>query len=245
MASCTQVVKETTIPITSDSEASLDLYQQGMVAMEDVYLGKAQELFKKALSEDPDFFMAAYRLASLNLYFGNEEKFTEFSEIALKSGAELSNGELLMQSMLKRYKDDQNADVTDLASQLIDLYPDDEESYFHMAFAQVIIEDYQGAVETYEKVLQVTDNQASVYNILGYTYMDLEQFDKARNVFDKYLELEPDLPNPYDSKGDFYMGIKEYGNAYESFMKAYEIDSTWSYKKAMYAKAMQDSLEVK
>ena len=41
------------------------------------------------------------------------------------------------------------------------------------------------------------------------------------------------------------MGIKEYGNAYESFMKAYEIDSTWSYKKAMYAKAMQDSLEVK
>ncbi len=245
MTYCTQEVKDTTIPITTESEVALDLYQQGMKAMADVYLGEAQKLFEKALSEDPDFFMAANRLAGLNMFFGNEEKFTEFSEIALKSTAELSNGELLMQSMLKRFKDDRYADVTDLASQLVDQYPDDEESYFTMASAQGIIEDYLGVVEAYEKALQVTDNQAPVYNMLGYTYMNIEQFDKARTVFDKYLELEPDLPNPYDSKGDFYLSTKEYEKAYESFMKAFEIDSTWSYKKAMSAKAMHDSLEVK
>jgi len=50
--------------------------------------------------------------------------------------------------------------------------------------------------------------------------------------------------NPYDSKGDYFMNIKDYGKAYESFMKAYEIDTLWSYKKAMKAKALYDSLQV-
>lgn len=46
---------------------------------------------------------------------------------------------------------------------------------------------------------------------------------------------------------DAYLGKaqKLFEKAYESFMKVYEIDSTWSYKKAMSAKTMHDSLEVK
>ncbi|GEM_PF-4046643 len=40
------------------------------------------------------------------------------------------------------------------------------------------------------------------------------------------------------------MKVEEYGKAYESYMKAYEIDSLWSYSKAMNAKALNDSLQV-
>ena len=40
------------------------------------------------------------------------------------------------------------------------------------------------------------------------------------------------------------MNIEDYGNAYESYMKAHEIDTLWSYNKAMKAKALYDSLQV-
>ncbi len=74
--------------------------------------------------------------------------------------------------------------------------------------------------------------------------MELEQFDDTESALDKYIELEPNLPNPYDSKGDYFMKIEDYGKAYESYMKAHEIDTLWSYKKAMKAKALYDSLQV-
>jgi len=241
---CTQEVKERTIPVTTDSEAALELYQKAMETVEDFYIEKAMELFDEALSEDPDFFMASYRLATLNLFLDNEEKFNKYSEIALKSGAELSKGEELFKSMLERMKNEPEGDLTDLAKQLVEIYPEDDEAYYAIAFANGIIKDYQGSIESFTKALEVTDNQAPIYNMLGYTYMNLEQFDEARNVFNKYIELEPDLPNPYDSKGDYHMKVMEYEKAYESFMKAYEIDSLWSYKKAMKAKTLHDSLRV-
>ena len=75
--------------------------------------------------------------------------------------------------------------------------------------------------------------------------MNFEKYEEAANAFDKYIELSPNHPNPYDSKGDYFMKIKDYRNAYESFMKAHEIDSLWSFKKAMNAKAIADSLENK
>ncbi|MCK5137523.1 MAG: tetratricopeptide repeat protein [Bacteroidales bacterium] len=242
---CTQEVKEKTIPITTDSEAALELYQKAVETFEDVYIEKAIDLFDKALSEDPDFFMASFRLAAFNLYFyKNEERFNKYSEIALKSDAELSKGEELFKSMLERMKNEPESDFTDLAKQLVELYPEDDEAYYALAFANRIIKDYQGVVEAYKNALEVTDNQAPIYNMMGYAYLDLEQFDEARIAFDKYIELEPDLPNPYDSKGDYHMKVDEYGKAYESFLKAYEIDSLWSYKKAMKAKGLQDSLQV-
>jgi Tfp pilus assembly protein PilF len=245
LTQCTQEVKEKTIPVTSDSETALELYQKAMAAFEVFYIEKAMDLWDEALSEDPDFFMASYRLATFYLYnYNNEEQFKKYSENAIKSGAELSKGEELFKSMLERMQNDPEADLTDLAKQLVEIYPEDEQAYYSLAFAYVRIKDYQGAIESYTKALEVADNQAPIYNMMGYTYMNLEQFDEASNVFDKYIELAPDLPNPYDSKGDYHMRVMEYEEAYESFMKANEIDSTWSYKKAMKARMLHDSISV-
>ena len=96
-----------------------------------------------------------------------------------------------------------------------------------------------------KKAIEIAENQAPIYNTLGYAYIQLEQFEDAKSAFDKYIELEPDLPNPYDSKGDDYMAVENYELAFESFMKAYDLDTTWmvSYNKAMKAKEMLDSLQ--
>jgi tetratricopeptide (TPR) repeat protein len=149
---------------------------------------------------------------------------------------------LAMVSCNKSVKD-QNADVTESGKELVKLYPNDPDAYFHLAFFQQIIEDYQGQVETLLKAAEIKEDPAYVYNSLGYTYMAMGQFDDAAKALDKYLGLKPEEPNPYDSKGDYYMAVEEYGKAYESFMKAVEIDSTWtgSLRKAKKASAMINS----
>lgn len=202
------------------------------------------DLFNQALEEDPDFFMAAYNLAVMNLYFGNDDEFQKYARKALASEAALSEGEEIMKSMLEKLLEDPDADVTDLGNQLVEMYPEDPVAYNQLAFAQMRINDYEGVVDTYMKTLEVAEDSASIYNMLGYAYMELGELDSARSVFDKYIEMDPGLPNPYDSKGDYYMRIEDYGKAYESYMKAYEIDSAWSYNKAMRARAMQDSLQM-
>lgn len=241
---CTQEVKEKKIPITTDSELAIELYNKGIIAGEEVNIGKAMDLFKQALTEDPDFFMASYSLATYYLYFENEEEFQKYAEKALQSEVKLSKGEELLKTLLEKLLADPKANVTEIGKELVEMYPDDDQAYFPLAFSQMIVNDYQGVVETYKKVLEIAENPAPIYNGLGYAYMELEQFDDAESALDKYIELEPDLPNPYDSKGDYFMNIEDYGKAYESYMKAHEIDTLWSYNKAMKAKALYDSLQV-
>ena len=241
---CKQEVKETIIPVTTKSETALALYKDGATAFEQVYLGKAMNLFDQALAEDPDFFMPAYMRSIYYLWFNNPEEFKKNAEIALQSQAELSDGELILKAMLEQWLEDPKADVTETAKQLVEMYPEDPQAYMELATAQTLINDYAGVVESYGKALELTDNPAPIYNMLGYAYMELGQYEEADSVLSRYVELEPDLPNPYDSYGDYYMSIEDYGNAYEMYMKAYEIDSLWSYNKAMNAKALYDSLQV-
>ena len=241
---CKQEVKETKIPVTTASETALALYNEGITAFDQIYLAQALDLFDQALAEDPDFFMPAYEKCIYYLWFEYPEEFKKNAEIALQSQAELSEGELVLKSMLEQWLADPEADVTETAKQLVELYPEDPDAYWHLATAQNLINDYTGAVVSYIKAIELTDNPAPIYNLLGYAYMELGQYEKADSVFNIYIELEPDLPNPYDSKGDYYMQIEDYGNAYESYMKAYDIDSLWSYNKAMNAKALYDSLQV-
>ena len=232
------------MPITTKSESAIELYNEGIIAGEKVYIGKAMDLFKQALTEDPNFFMASYSLATYYLYFENEEEFQKYAEKALQSEVELSKGEELLKTMLEKLLADPKADVTEIGKNLVEMYPDDYQVYFQLALSQIIVNDYQSVVETYTKALEIAENPALIYNMLGYAYMELEQFDDAESALDKYIELEPNTPNPYDSKGDYFMKIEDYGKAHESYMNAHEIDTLWSYDKAMKAKTLYDSLQV-
>jgi Tfp pilus assembly protein PilF len=245
VVSCTTSEKEEKIPVTTESESARMLYDKADAFFEKVYIPQAVDLLEGALAEDPNFFMAAYGLATHHIYQEDKGAFIKYSEQAVQSELSLSKGEELLKAALQKLLVDQNANVTESGKELIKLYPNDPDAYFHLAFFQERIGDYQGHVETLLKAAEIKEDPANIFNSLGYSYMDMEQFNEAEKALDKYLELKPEEPNPYDSKGDYYMAIEEYGKAYESYMKAFEIDSTWtgSLRKARRASAFINSLK--
>lgn len=242
---CNRSAETKRMAITTNSETAKKLYDEAIAAGEDVYLAKFLNLASESLKEDPDFFMANYRLAMYYLYFGNENRFKEYAGKAVNCQAKLSEGELLLKDAVKRLQENKDANVTDIGEKLIEVFPKDVYAYYNQSMFQALIKDYEGEVKTFKSAIEIAERPAPLYNSLGYAYMALNQFDDAAIAFDKYIELAPNIPNPYDSKGDYYMEINEYNKAYESFMKAHEIDSLWGYRKAMNAKAIIDSLSKK
>lgn len=228
------------IPVTSSSEKAVQLYHQAWSVMENAEIAKAHQLLEEALKEDPGFFMGHFVLAFNNLNLGNRDVFKAHAEKALNSKATLSKGEMLLKTALRRINENPKADVTDVGENLVEIYPKDEVAYFMLASFLGIVHDFKGTAATYSKLLEITDNPAPVYNMLGYTYLRMNNFEDAEKAFNRYIELFPDHPNPYDSKGDYFMAVKDYKNAYNSFMKAYELDSAWSHQKAMKARKLMD-----
>jgi Tfp pilus assembly protein PilF len=238
---CTQSPKEKKMAITTSSEKALQLYTEAMAAGENYYMNKFSDLAKKSLEEDPDFFMANYMLAMF--YLGsNDAKFRDYTNKAVNCKAKLSKEELMLKEALGKFLENEKADNTEIGKKLIEMFPNDVFAYETLMWFQYIIQDNPGMVKDLENAITVFDKHAPFYNMLGYSYMSLGQNDKALNAFNKYIELAPDIPNSYDSKGDYFMKVKDYASAYESYMKANTLDSLFSYKKALKAKAIVDSL---
>ncbi len=232
--SYSQLAKKDKMPVTTSSKTALAFYNEAIKSFEDVSVAKGNELLQKALTEDPDFFMANYYMALMNRW--NEEKFKQYGNAALNCKAKLSAAEKLIKSNMGQLLEKKDADLTGVGKKLVEMYPKDVSAYYLLLDYQDMAGDTIGQNETLLKALEITQNPAPVYNMLGYSYMRLNQNDKAEAAFNKYIELAPDNPNIYDSKGDFYMNIKEYGKAYDAYMKSNALDPKWGLDKAKEAK---------
>ena len=239
-----QQSKENLIPVTANSKSSLSLYKQAKKYYDDVNLNKAIETFGLALKQDPDFFMVNYQLAFYYLLNRDDDNFEKYSDAAINCKAKLSDAEELLKNTLVRLKQG-CTDVTDAGKKLVELYPNDPESYNNLVYFQSLARDSTGIVETLEKAIKATTSPAPFYNQLGYAYLSIKQSDKAEEAFDKYISLEPGNPNVYDSKGDYFMYIKKYDKAYDSYMKAYGMDSSFSHEKSEIARQRYEQTEGK
>jgi Tfp pilus assembly protein PilF len=239
-----QPAKEKLMPVTSGSKAALSVYNQAMKYLDEVKLDIALETFKKALKEDRDFFMANYQLAFFYLLNRVPDDFEKYSDAAINCKTKLSDGEELLRSALDRFKDG-HMNVIDVGKKLVEMYPNDPNSYSNLAYFQSLAGDSASMVETLQQAIKVSANPATFYNQLGYAYLTLKQNDKAQEAFDKYIELEPNNPNVYDSKGDYYMYMRKFDKAYDSYMKAFNLDPSYNREKADLASRLYEQTEGK
>lgn len=241
--SCKKTPDNGLIPITTSSEKALQFYNEAYASLAAANVTKFKEQIEQAFKEDPDFFMADYLMLIYNVNFvGDYESAGKYADAALNVKASLSEGEKLLQEIIRKQSADMKADISVEAQKIIEKYPKDFSGYYELSAYQLMTGNKDAQIETLKLATQNCQEQALAYNHLGYAYLNSNKLDEAGQAFNKYMELAPNQPNPYDSKGDYYMAIKDYATAYESYMKAHSIDTTWSMKKAEQAKMMVDSL---
>lgn len=241
LSSCTIDESAVRMPVTTDSELALELYETGLVAYDQLKGSLAWYSFENAIKEDPDFFMAYYWM-----YFQTNTKSKKIAENAFESDVELNEGEEIIKTSLKYLIEGQDEKVVENLKMVVDLYPKDPHVHKILYLFQLQYQkDNEGAIETMERTVQEVPDYSPVYNFLGYAHMYLEEYEKAEEAFDNYIRLAPTQANPYDSKGDYYMEVKQYEEAYNSYLKSYEIDPSnfeISKKKAIKAKQMMEKL---
>lgn len=240
-----QTAKEGKMPITTKSEAARALFEKAEKAYYDVNYKLSNDLFQKAKKEDPDLFMADFYIAYTSYINGDFDGFRKNAAIALNNKSALNEGETLYKEALKKLVEDKKADLTDLNKKLIALYPGDQRGYINLTYSLFGKNDYTGALDNLKKTLEIADNKAFIYNLLGYTYMGLNRMDDAKKAFEKYIELAPELANPYDSMGDYYFQAKDYNKAHDYFLKAAGMGLDVSKSKAEKSKHLSDSLKVR
>ncbi|MCK5134436.1 MAG: hypothetical protein KAR19_01510 [Bacteroidales bacterium] len=238
ISSCTKDESVRLMPVTTDSELALELYETGMLAFDQIKLGLAYRNLEMAVKEDPDFFMAYFWM-----YFMSGECSKKIAEKALQSEAFLNDGEKQIKTAFKYLLDGQDEKVVEHLIIATELYPSDPHVYKILYVLQFqFLKDIEGSIVTINRAIEAQPDFALAYNQLGYALMVIEEYGKAEEAFNNYIKLAPAIANPYDSKGDFYMTTEQYDKAFESYMKAFEIDSgfTVSEKKARKAKYLQE-----
>ena len=243
IAGCAEEQADPRMPITTDSELALELYESGIMAFDQIQWKLAWENFYRATEQDPDFFMAHFWL-----YYLSSKESKKAAEKAFQSEIQLSPGEEQVKLALRYLVDGQENKVVEHLQNLVDMYPSDPQAHKILyLLQQMYFKDYESAIVSLERAIKECPDYPLAYNQLGYAYKELKDFENAEKALDNYIRLAPDQGNPYDSKGDYYMDTEQYEEAYESYMKAFEIDPVnfqVSKKKAEKARVLMQKQEV-
>jgi len=98
------------------------------------------------------------------------------------------------------------------------------EDYLEQAIEFFISEDFQSAIASYTKIIELDSDFAGAYLNRGYAYFELEQYDKAIDDFTQCIVLKPDYGDAYYTRGYSYYRLEQYEEALKDYDKTLEID---------------------
>ncbi len=83
--------------------------------------------------------------------------------------------------------------------------------------------DYERAIEQFDKAISLQPNSAKVYNLLGISYFQSKNYKLAENQFDRAVDLDPSYAQAYGNLGGTYYIEHQFEKAKDMFMKALSI----------------------
>ncbi len=77
----------------------------------------------------------------------------------------------------------------------------DADSLYRFGLSQLEEGDYENAINTFRKVIELDPNSASAHCSLGYIYLQYEDIDQAQGSFNKALTINDELASAYNGLG--------------------------------------------
>lgn len=105
-----------------------------------------------------------------------------------------------------------------------ELYPDYPGVYERMAYAMVLKNDQQKALELYSKSLSLDPNNPITLNNMGQIYFNLQDYVKAEELYRKALLYNPKFADAYFNLGSTLGTIGDFPGSVQNFKKAIEFD---------------------
>jgi len=84
-------------------------------------------------------------------------------------------------------------------------------------------DEYQKAIQYYQKAIQINPALAKPHYNLGLSYHDLEEYEKAIQYFNKTIQLRPRFPKVYNNLGTTYIAIGNYEKAIQCYRRAIQL----------------------
>jgi tetratricopeptide (TPR) repeat protein len=216
----TALAQDNKVPLTASDEA-VEFYLQGRDLSEKLRGTDALEYFELAAAEDEDFALAYWALA---LNSATTADFFENYEMAVQKADMASDGERnMIMALDAAVKGDPEAQEKYLLA-LVKAYPNDERAHNLLGIYYNGRQDYEKAIEQWEKAIAINPDFSPPYNSGGYAYRAIGEYDKAEQSFKKYISLIPDDPNPYDSYAELLMKLGRFEESIAQFENALERD---------------------
>jgi tetratricopeptide (TPR) repeat protein len=208
--------------ITTSSKEALELFLEGREKFELSELDASAELFDQAIAKDSNFTMAFYYRA---ITIGGFNVWQENIEKAMNLSDKVTEGERLFITFGKAWGEGDNVKAKENVTKLLELYPSDKRVLLDAgAFYANVDNDFEKAIQYYQKILEIDDKFAPAYNYMGGAYVSLDNLDAAEEAYTKYAELIPNRPDPYDALAWLLKDRGKYDESIEQYKKAYETD---------------------
>jgi len=215
--------------LTTSSPDALRYYQEGVSLYEKFYYREAGEAIDKAIRADSAFAMAWARRAMLSWGMKGESQSKAEIARALQLSQAVSRREQLFIRMWHHRINYAIKEAGETADSLIALYPDEREAYFFRGLNYEMTKNYDAAIRSYLKALDVDSLYTPAVMSLGYAYSAQGEQQKAIAYMERYIRLAPGAADPRASYADLLLHGGRYEEALEQYRKSLELKPDYWY----------------
>jgi tetratricopeptide (TPR) repeat protein len=213
------------IPVTTDSDAAMALYEEGQY-LADVGRGvEAREKFMAAIAEDPGFVRAHFSQSNTALSF---KEFQSSLDNASENLESVSDGERMLVEINRTFLTNDPDKGLQLARELVQKYPNSPRGAMILAGMQGNNNDNEGARASYSRALELEpDSAGALYGLANnYLFGEPRDFGKAAEYADMMLASYPGEAKGFELMGDIRRAQNDLEGARQAYNQAAEVDPT-------------------
>jgi hypothetical protein len=211
---------------TTKSARARELYEQGMVNVENVLRTPAIESFNAAIKADPKFAMAHVGLFLMTRDPAAERRHVTRARVLL---SRTSAGERLFIRWATAQKENDLITAIAAMNDFVAMFPKEKRYLTFFARWLFFAENYERTIDIIENyVVKVDPDYVFALNYLGYSYAKTGRYDQGIAAMRRTTELRPKEPNPYDSLAELLRQAGRFEEALAQYQRAYELAEGFS-----------------
>jgi serine/threonine protein kinase/Tfp pilus assembly protein PilF len=178
--------------ITTDSLEALRYYVEGQQYLVQGNFEASVQSLEKAVEKDPNYAMAYRALAEGYAYLGDHDQHKRYLKRALVLVDRVSERDrYLIQGYAASILDESPLAAIESYKKLIELYPQDEAGYIYLGAIYRNLEEWNPAIEQYEKILRINKRSMSPYDNLAFIYTSQGRYEKAKEIVRAGRQIYP------------------------------------------------------